>query len=109
MIHSTSSSPRRAAVVPPVAPLALQAWPNPFNPHVTLGLSLEVGDPFQLDVFDVSGRRVATLRHLASDSGISSVTWDGRNESGRQVGPGVYFLRLTHDGRSVTAKGVLLR
>ncbi len=95
------------AEIPARLSLALRS--NPFCGSADVILTLPSAGDATLDVFDIAGRRVVTLRHLGSDAGTSCVTWDGRNESGRRVGPGVYFLRLTHDGRSVTAKGVLLR
>jgi len=35
--------------------------------------------------------------------------WDGKDDAGTGVAAGVYFFRLTQDGRSVEGKGVLLR
>ncbi|MFN0151614.1 MAG: FlgD immunoglobulin-like domain containing protein [bacterium] len=52
------------------------------------------GVAIQLDVFDVSGRRVRTLASGASAAGVREVRWDGRDDSGRDVAGGVYLLRF---------------
>lgn len=53
-----------------------------------------------VSVFDTSGRRVRTLISSAISQGIHTVTWDGRDESGRSVGPGVYLVRLAWGGNT---------
>ena len=67
-----------------------------------------------LGVFDISGRRVATLMRGATVSGRSgaqrvSAGWDGTFSDGRQAPPGVYFLCLSAAGRAHAVKVVLRR
>jgi subtilisin family serine protease len=63
----------------------LRATPNPF------GAATRIAGPAatRVDVFDLSGRRRRTAT-LGDDGGF---TWDGRDDAGRRVAPGVYFLR----------------
>ncbi len=91
------------------AALALSLRSNPFRGSADVVLALPAAGPAALDVFDVAGRRVATLHDTGPSAGIRTVSWDGRDDVGRKVAPGVYFMRLTQNGESVTAKGVLLR
>jgi hypothetical protein len=52
-------------------------------------------EDFRVDVFNVTGRRIATL------AGVSgTVSWDGRDSTGRRVGYGVYFARVLTAGES---------
>ena len=54
-------------------------------------------------VFDGLGRRVRDLDSLQRPSGIGDLTWDGRNDRGHSVTPGVYFVRLsTVDGQGTS-------
>lgn len=94
------------------ASLSLALRSNPFRGSAEFVLALPGSGDATVDVFDVSGRLVATLRvpgGSAAGAGASSVVWAGTNRSGDRVGPGVYFLRLTQDGKTATTKGVLLR
>ena len=60
----------------------------------------------RLEVYDASGRRVALLLDKKMPGGPGVATWDGTDERGRQVAPGVYFYRLSALGTKLTAKGV---
>jgi YVTN family beta-propeller protein len=82
--------------------------PNPFAAGGTTALrfTLEEAADVRLEVFDASGRRVAVLLDKKLVAGPGVATWDGADERGRQVAPGVYFYRLSALGKRLTAKGV---
>lgn len=84
------------------APLqvAVRALPNPSRGDVRFTRS--GGDAVALDVFDLSGRRVATLPP-AGAGGQWEWRWDGRDLAGREVSPGTYFAR-PRDGGHATAR-----
>jgi len=71
-----------------------QNYPNPFNPATTIRYSLPQKCQLRLDVFDVLGQWVTTLRDGQQEPGFHVVLWDGRNAAGYPVGTGVYFYRL---------------
>ena len=48
----------------------------------------------EVAVYDLSGRRVRTLVSGRLPAGVESAAWDGRDDTGRDVGAGVYILRL---------------
>ncbi len=79
-----------ASVAP--APVAM---PNPF--HSAMRLSFAVTDPSGSDVdvsvFDVAGRRMATLARGHFDPGTHVVQWEGRGLDGGRARPGMYFVR----------------
>ena len=62
----------------------------------------------RLEVLDVSGRRVRTLAAEFREAGPHRVRWDGRDEGGRSVAGGVYWVRLEHGGESLVRKAVRL-
>jgi hypothetical protein len=53
-----------------------------------------------LDLFDLAGRRLATVAPVPVSDGVRWV-WDGRNESGSRVVPGVVFARVRDGSASV--------
>jgi hypothetical protein len=81
---------------PPVALRA--ASPNPFGASTTLRFALADEGAVQLDLFDVGGRHVRRLLDGLHSAGHGQVTWDGRDDRGRDVPPGVYFARLVGPG-----------
>jgi hypothetical protein len=61
-----------------------------------------------LKIYDISGRLVKDLTSLISHPS-SIVTWNGLDEAGRKAASGVYFVKLTADGKESVEKAVLLR
>ncbi len=80
--------------------LAVSAYPNPFNPAVTLRARLEIGGAVRLTVHDLRGRLVRVLAEGDRPAGWFEARWNGRDDTGRGVGSGVYVYRIT------TANGV---
>ena len=95
------------SVQTPVATQALSVAPNPFQTHTTITYSSPPSAETTLDVFDVAGRRVTTI-DIERDAGRSEIRWDGRDETGRPLGSGVYFVRLSVDGNPVATRRVTL-
>ncbi len=81
--------------------------PNPFGPWTTVSWSLPGAGRAQLAVHDVTGRTVATLLDATLSGGSHTATWHGRDDGGRRVGAGVYFLRLAFENRIATARVTL--
>jgi hypothetical protein len=75
------------------------------TPRVTFALPREAN--VDLGVFDVTGRRMATLARGTLDAGLHSRDWSGDLGNGR-VASGVYFYKLTVDGETRTIRGVKL-
>jgi hypothetical protein len=75
-------------------PTLMGLRPNPFRASTAMSIYLPEASRARLTVHDVLGRRVRTLVEELRPAGPSAATWDGRDDSGRPVGGGVYFLRL---------------
>jgi hypothetical protein len=94
--------------LPEVAGAMVKAWPNPFNPRVTLEYTLARPGHLQVVVFDVRGRRVKTLLDGDVADTRGSLQWDGMNEAGQQSASGVYFvLASPEQGRPAVSRVVL--
>lgn len=69
------------------------AFPNPAR-STRINFSLPRRDDVELGVYDLLGRRVAVLARGPMAAGAYTRQWDGRDDNGKNAGPGVYFLRL---------------
>jgi hypothetical protein len=81
-----------------------QNYPNPFNPTTTFTLEARSRSRATLEVFDLLGRRVATLLDGEVVPGTHRVTWDA---AGSPSGVYLYMFRAGAERR--TGKMVLLR
>ncbi len=86
-----------------------QSFPNPFRRSATVSFSLARDTPVRLTVFDVTGRRVATLVDDVRAAGAHEVRWGGRDDSGRPVASGLFFYRLDAGAFSRTKRMLHLR
>ncbi|HAY22669.1 MAG TPA: hypothetical protein DCY27_10995 [Desulfobacterales bacterium] len=90
--------------------------PNPFSRITTIRYQLAKPGRVSLRVYDVAGRLVRTLIREDTNSGsyetttgAGSVTWDGRDNQGGRVAPGVYLYQFKAGGERMTGKMILLR
>ncbi len=94
----------------PSLPLALyQNRPNPFNPATSIIYSIPEAGHVVLDIYDVSGRKVARLVDEYQEHGEHTVKWRGVDDFGKPVSSGVYFSRLIFGKESFSRKMILLR
>ncbi len=86
-----------------------QNWPNPFNSETVISWFLLEPGPVRLEVFSLTGQRVAVLQQGPLKAGRHRVHWNGRDDSGRPLASGVYLYRLATDETVQTRKLTLLR
>jgi hypothetical protein len=99
-----------APVVPPAPRSRLfRSYPNPFNPQATIRFSLERDGVVALRAYDVQGRLVRTIVDGFLAAGVREARWDGRDDSGRGLPSGTYFLRLTAGADSQSRVVTLLK
>ena len=93
----------------PNSPQVAQNAPNPFNSQTVLSYFLPAPGPAHLEVFALSGQRVAILHEGPQEAGYHRLHWDGRDDTGRPVASGMYLYRLVTDEVVLTRKLILLR
>ena len=86
-----------------------QNHPNPFNPTTRIDFALDRPGTVELAVFDIAGRRVATLRDGELGAGEHSVTWDGRTDRGEAAASGLYLYVLQTPTDRLTRRMMLVR
>jgi hypothetical protein len=84
----------------------LDIRPNPFDGRASISFTLDRPGRAAVDVFDAAGRRVTKLLDGERDAGAHVLSWSGRDDAGRRVASGVYFVRLRADGQTRMASVV---
>ena len=86
--------PEAAPMIASAAPVRLlDATPNPFHVLTHLRFNMPAAGPVKVVVYDANGRVARTLSGQVG-AGLQAMPWDGRNDLGQRVAPGVYFYRL---------------
>jgi enterochelin esterase-like enzyme len=97
----TASLPQRFALE--------QNYPNPFNSETVIRFALPASEKVELALYNLAGQKVATLAEGVREAGAYTLRWDGRDDSGRELGTGVYLYRLQAGEREEARKLLLLR
>jgi hypothetical protein len=79
-------------------------YPNPFNASTQIRYELPTGGNVKLEVFNVLGKKVATLVNGVEGAGYKSITWDACD-----VSSGLYFYKLTAGDLSETKRMLLVK
>jgi hypothetical protein len=93
------------------APVKLEIgnYPNPFNPSTTITFSLPQSGNVKLSVYNLRGQKVKTLTQSDLIRGFHKVIWDGKDDSGRLAGSGIYFVRIETGGQSFARKVMMVK
>lgn len=84
-------------------------YPNPFNPETNIVFNIKQAAHVNIEIFNVKGQKVRTLANDYFEGGLNSVTWNGQNDNGKNVGSGLYFYKIQSNKDSVTQKMLLLK
>jgi hypothetical protein len=83
--------------------------PNPARGSATLDFELPQSGRARIAVYDVSGREKRELVDGLQAAGEHSVVWDLRDDAGRSVSAGLYFVRLQAEGHPFIRRIAVLK
>jgi len=84
-----------------------QNYPNPFNASTTIIYSLSSRSDVTLSIYNLLGQKIYTRYFDNQGAGEYTVTWDGLDQNGNEVGSGMYFY-LMKSGEFTDSKKMLL-
>ncbi len=102
-ITQVQTAAEEAAAELPTSFELLSNYPNPFNPSTTIGFKIAADSHIRVTVFDVTGRKVATLTDQPYSRGTHRIQWDASAMSSGQ-----YIYRMEADGKLIGAKAMVL-
>ncbi len=91
------------------SPITLfQNYPNPFYPKTTISFSIKQNSEIELEIFNIEGQKIRTLINDYIQIGDHSTIWNGNDEYGKHVCSGLYFYKLSANGKTEVIKKCLL-
>jgi hypothetical protein len=86
-----------------------QNYPNPFNPRTRISYEVPEAGRVVLGVYNLLGEPVRRLVDEHQAAGPHTLTWDGRDHSGRRLASGTYLYRLQAASGTQMRKMLLVR
>ena len=86
-----------------------QNYPNPFNPSTRFTVDVPKVSNVEVVVYDVLGRKIATLMTGEQAAGSYEMEWNGTDAHNQVVPTGIYFIRMTADNFSAVQKVMLMK
>ena len=86
-----------------------QNSPNPFRDGTAMAFNLPTAARTKINVYNVAGRKIATVVDREFPAGRHSVEWNGTDSAGGHVPAGIYFYRLEAGSHTSTKKMIVLR
>jgi predicted phosphodiesterase len=81
-----------------------QNYPNPFNPSTKISYSLFSNSFVRIAIYDITGKEIKVLVNGNLDAGMYETEFNASDYPS-----GVYYYRLTSEGKSETKKMLLIR
>jgi len=85
------------------------AYPNPFNPMITIRYDVPKDELVNITIYDMMGRVVKTLVNGSQTAGYKSIIWNATNNLGEPVSAGMYIYSIQAGDFRQTKKMVLLK
>lgn len=95
----------------PLSNIKSSIYPNPFNAHsgVSISLDLENKAGVSIQIFSNTGVLVKEIINASFDAGKYSFNWDGKNDQGVNVVPGIYYSVIKTNNDLVTQKMICVQ
>ncbi len=88
----------------------VKVFPNPFKETAKIDFSIPEDGIVRIDILSMKGEYITNLLWAPQFAGSNStVTWDGRTNSGASLANGIYLYKIQYNGKSKTGKIILRR
>lgn len=113
-----------------IANYSLNNYPNPFNPSTLIKFSIAQNEQYELMIYNLKGQKIRSFPSSSCQPDAASfvnigdmqkpdearvgnynysITWNGKDDSGKPVSSGIYFCRLKAGEFSAAKKMLLLK
>ncbi len=101
--------PNSDNVNPVLMGITTSNYPNPFNPTTTIEYSVPEKGNVRIDIYNILGQRVNSLVNSEHSKGTHTIQWDGKDSDNNTLSSGIYFYKVSQNGKSVTKKIVMMK
>jgi hypothetical protein len=77
--------------------------------EIKISFALAKAGPISLTIYDAAGRLVRTLENGHVEAGMHHREWDRRTDGGAKVNSGIYFIKLSCEGKTLVKKAMIVQ
>ncbi len=88
--------------------VSMQIYPNPFNPETTISFSIPEESKIEIVIYNLKGQKVKQLVNDKLAEGQHSIIWNSKDETDKNVASGIYFYKLSVNGKTEAVKKCIL-
>ncbi|HXB12556.1 MAG TPA: T9SS type A sorting domain-containing protein [Bacteroidia bacterium] len=88
--------------------MTANTYPNPFNQQIHITFQMPEPAQATITIYSIDGTAVRTLARRKLMSNFNDVVWDGKNNQGAQLSPGIYIYTITTGKMSYNGKIVMV-
>jgi hypothetical protein len=85
----------------------LSVYPNPFNDNTCISINMENQSNVSIGIFNMNGEKVTSLIKNEWVTGKYTFNWNGCDQNGNKLTPGIYYCVANYGDRCKTIKMVL--
>lgn len=89
--------------------MEMNLYPNPFRSSLYVNLNLTERSMVNLEIYDITGKKISTLVNSMIDAGLHTFTWNGSSDEGSVLAGGIYFVRLQTPDQMINQKVIRLK
>lgn len=83
---------------------SVNCYPNPFYENINIEINLQNEEDLTVEIYDIYSRKIGLL-YSGKASGRVKLQWDGNDERGNRVAPGIYMFRVNKTWKKVMLNG----
>jgi hypothetical protein len=83
--------------------------PNPFNPSTTISFELNEPGFTKIEIFNIKGEKIETVLEATLTIGLHEVNWCGIDNTNKISSSGIYFYKISVNGKQKFSKMLLLK
>ncbi len=85
----------------------IRNFPNPFNPSTTIPIELPEESYVEMVIYNILGEKIVVLSKGVKPPGYHNIRWNGKNQFGKPVSSGIYFVSV-HFGQNIYHQKMML-
>jgi fibronectin type 3 domain-containing protein len=94
--------------------ISFNIFPNPTRRNINIELRVTdngilMNNRLRMKIFDITGRLVKQFGELNAQHKLDQIIWDGRDDAGKNLSAGVYFVQLEVGDFKQVKKAILMR